>query len=177
MLEEMAQQAIFGRPERNRPPGALHVVAGDVHFEVGEAQPLAGQRRPHAPQNRLDPSHQLARGERLGDIIVGAGLEASDPVHLLAAPGHHDDRHIGRLGRAPQPAADLEPGNPLDHPVEQDDVGGMLGGEQQGLVPVGCVLDVEILALEVPLKQVGEGGIVLDQQQASLHHRSFPAIA
>ena len=34
------------------------------------------------------------------------------------------------------------------------------------------MLDVEILALEMPFEQIGEAGIVLDQQQAALHHPS-----
>ena len=100
-------------------------------------QQLAGQRRPHPAQHRPHPGDQLARGERLGHIIVGAGLEAAHPVRLLAAAGQHDDRHVGGLGRAADAAADFEAGNALDHPVEQDDVGRRLGGEQQRLVAVG----------------------------------------
>src|SRR5882757_3592338 len=87
MFEEMAQQPEFGRPERDGPPGALHLVADYVHFEVGEAELLAGQSRPHPAQHRLHPRHQLAWAERLGDIIVGAGFQASHPIRFLAAAG------------------------------------------------------------------------------------------
>src|ERR1041384_5467060 len=38
MLEEMAQQPELGRAERDRPAGAFHLVADNVHFEVGEAK-------------------------------------------------------------------------------------------------------------------------------------------
>ena len=48
--------------------------------------------------------------------------------------------------------------------------GGDLGGEQQRLVAVRRVLDVEILALEMPFEQIGERGVVLDQQQLAIHH-------
>ena len=67
----------------------------------------------------MDARHQLARGEGLGDIIVGAGLQAAHAILLLAARGQHDDRHIGGVGHAAQPAAHLDPGQALDHPVEQ----------------------------------------------------------
>ena len=42
----------------------------------------------------FSPRDQLARAERLGDIIVGAGLEPADAVLFLAARGEHDDRHV-----------------------------------------------------------------------------------
>ena len=46
-----------------------------------------------SPQDRPDPRHELARAERLDDVVVGAELEADDAVGLLAAGGEHDDRH------------------------------------------------------------------------------------
>ena len=87
---------------------APHPVRGNVHLDVGVTELLAGERRPHPAQHRADAGDQLARAERLGHIIVGAGLEAADPVALLAARGEHDDRHIGGLRAAAQPAANLE---------------------------------------------------------------------
>ncbi len=70
-------------------------------------------------------------------------------------------------GRPPQSPAHFDPRQAFDHPVEQDDVGRGFGGAEQGLLAVGGMLDVEILALEMPGEQIGEGGIVLDQQQAA----------
>ena len=52
--------------------------------------------------------------------------------------------------------------------------GGDSRGEQQRLLAVGGVVDVEILALEMPFEQIGERGIVLDQQQTALHHPVMP---
>ena len=64
MFEEMAQQPEFGRAERDRPAAALHLVADDVHFEIGEVQLLARQRRPRPAQHRPHPGDQLARARR-----------------------------------------------------------------------------------------------------------------
>ena len=58
-----------------------------------------------APQNGADAGRQFARIERLGQVIVGAEFEADDAVHILAARGEHQDRHLALL---PQPAQDLE---------------------------------------------------------------------
>src|SRR5581483_8689676 len=47
-----------------------------------------------ATQDRLDPRRQLARRERLRDVVVGAELEAGDTVGFLVTRGEHDDRHL-----------------------------------------------------------------------------------
>ena len=53
--------------------------------QLGAGQPLG------APQQGLDPQHDLARGERLDHVVVGAGLQTDQPVLLLAAGRQHDD--------------------------------------------------------------------------------------
>ena len=59
-----------------------------------------------AAQHRADARDHLGGAERLDHVVVGAQLEADDPVRLGAARGEHDDRDR-RL--APQLAADLAP--------------------------------------------------------------------
>ena len=44
----------------------------------------------------LDARFQLARRERLGDVVVDPRLEARDLVRLLATRRHHDDRQLAR---------------------------------------------------------------------------------
>src|SRR5206468_1192028 len=57
-------------------PGRLEVAAGRL------AAPA---------QDRLAAQDQLARAERLGDVVVGAHLQAADPVFLAGLGGEHDD--------------------------------------------------------------------------------------
>jgi hypothetical protein len=64
----------------------LAVEAGDaraeVDLEAAEAQHVVvGGLRRGTAQQRLDARQQLARLERLGQVVVGAELEADDPVH------------------------------------------------------------------------------------------------
>ena len=89
-------------------------------------------RRSTAPS----PGDQLARAERLGHIIVGAGLEAANAVSFLAARGQHDDRNVGGRRAAAQAAADFDAADALDHPVEEDDVGLDLIDQDQRLLAV-----------------------------------------
>ncbi len=174
MFEKMLEQAEFGRPELHHLAAAPHLVADHVHFDIGIGQLLAGQARPHAAQHRIDPGDQFAWREGLGDIIVGAGFEAAHPVFLLAACRQHDDRHIGGVGTAPQPAAHLDPRQALDHPVEQHDIGRLLLGEQQRLLAIRRARDLEILAREMPFEQFGERRIVFHQQHLGPGHRHSP---
>ena len=147
-------------------PAAANPVRGDVHLDVGIGELLAGQRRTNPAKHRADAGDQLARAERLGHIIVGAGLEAADPVALLAARGQHHDRHVGGRRAAAQAAADLDPADALDHPVEQDDVGLDLVDEDQRFLAVAGAGHVVARALEMEGDEVRERAVVLDQQEA-----------
>ena len=81
----------------------------------------------------------------------------------------------GGGGPSSQAAADLDPADALDHPVEHDQVGRALRGEKQRLVTVGGADDFIAFAGEMPDQQIGEGAIVLDQQQERLGHGHLPA--
>ena len=56
-------------------------------------------RRPRAAQRRLQASDQLARAERLGDVVVRARLQRSDLLLLLAHRRQHEDRHLAPLAQ------------------------------------------------------------------------------
>ena len=66
----------------------------DRQVEVAED---VGRRRGslEATQDSADTGDQLARLERLDDIVVGAELEARDPVDDVVAGGEHDHGHGG----------------------------------------------------------------------------------
>ena len=62
-----------------------------------------------APQDRAQSCDELTRTERLDDIVVGAAVEAANPVALLAAGGKHDDRQRAGQRGAPYLTAHLDP--------------------------------------------------------------------
>ena len=67
---------------------------------------------------------------------------------------------------------------PLDHPVEHDEVGLDLGGQQQRLLAVGGAGRRRTLTLEVIGEQLGEREVVFDQQDAgAVGHASSLAVA
>ncbi len=90
-----------GRQERELGGGQLHrlVASGDAHARHVQAQvpspkELALSRTGMPAQDRAHAGHQLARAERLRDVVVRAELEADDPVGLVVASGEHDDRQL-----------------------------------------------------------------------------------
>ena len=72
--EELEEREFLGR-ELDRLAAATHLVAGQIHLEVGEAHRLEHRGIP-PPRERFESRQQLAEGERLGEIVVGARLEA-----------------------------------------------------------------------------------------------------
>src|SRR5581483_8162957 len=122
MLEEAREQVELLRRQLDRV-----AVDGDV------ARVATEDDRPHGEQlvriarlgptkDCLDPRRELARRERLRDVVVGPEFEARDAVGLLVARGEHDDRDL-RV-RA-QHAAHLEAVDAGKADVEHDEPDGM----------------------------------------------------
>ena len=121
MPREVQQDAVLGGGEVQRLPEQLHLPRERVDLEVADLDAgLLGGPAFDAAQDRLDAAHELARGERLGDVVVGAELEAEDAVDLVAARGQHDD---GDVGGGAQVRAMSSPDLPGKHDVEDDEVG------------------------------------------------------
>ena len=116
-----------------------------------------------APEDRLHAGDELARVERLGQVVVGADLEADDLVDVLVAGGQHQDRNVGALA---DPAADLDPVDVGEHQVE-DDQGRRRGLElRQRLVPVRRGPHQIPGVLEVERDEGRDRALVLDDQDA-----------
>ena len=117
----------------------------------------AAEQGAHAREQRL-------HGERLGDVVVRAGVQAAHGILILGARGHHDDRQIARGGAAADLAADFEAGHRRQHPVEQHEVGLGFGDAGQRFLAVGGFLDAEALLFEIVAQHGGERGFVLHHQ-------------
>ena len=80
------------------------------------AEPRAG---PAAPVDRVHPGQELADVVGLDEVVVGAGVQAEDPVVDLAARRHDDHRHLADLADRP---ADVHAVDVGQAEVEQHDV-------------------------------------------------------
>jgi len=96
---------------------------------------LAQNRAFVATQLRPEPGQQLAHHERLGHVVIGAGVERADLVAGVGPAGQHDDDR--RLAAAAQLADDLDPFDIGEAEVEDDRVR-RLAGRQCHRLPAGA---------------------------------------
>ncbi len=115
-----------------------------------------------AAQQRLDARQQLGEGERLGEVVVAAGLEPLDAVIDAAQRRQHQHRGADALGA--QLLDDRQPVELRQHAVGDDEIEVALGGAEQAIAAVGGVID-GIAALAQPLDQEARRlGVILDEQ-------------
>ena len=118
-------------------------------------------------QQRPDPGDEHGEGERLGEVVVGAGVERLGLVEVAALGGEHQDRRP--VAGLPQVGADQVAVAARQHDVEHDQVVAALGRHPQPVLAVEGDLDGVALGLEAPLDGRGDLLVVLDQEQ--FHHR------
>ena len=124
---------------RNSVGGEVDGRAGDlgphprhVEDDVAGADRRRPARRPLGPaQDGPDAGDELARAERLGQVVVGAELEPEQLVELVVASGEHHDRDR-RV--AAQLAGDVEAVEAGQAEVEDDEVGAGAGGSSPSAV-------------------------------------------
>ncbi len=117
-----------------------------------------------AAEKGADAGEQCLGAEGLGDVIVGAGVEAAHHVLILGAGGEHDDRQGARFGAAPDLTADLDAGERRQHPVQQHKIGLGFGDADQRLVPVGCFVHGVTGFLQVIAQQGEKRGFVFHHE-------------
>ena len=94
---ERAQQVELDRRQMHLLAVHAHHVGGEVELEAVDADHRLAGRRVGAPQRRLQARDELARAERLGHVVVGAGLQRAHLLVLLADRRQHEDRHLRPL--------------------------------------------------------------------------------
>ena len=92
---ELAEQEELGAGEVHLLTAPAHDTGLGEDLEVAELELDEPPARSDAgpAQQSPDACRELFRLERLGDIVVRAGLEAGDDVVGVGAGRHHDDRH------------------------------------------------------------------------------------
>ena len=100
---------------------------------IGSSVARSPAQHLRSPQRRSDAAAELTDRERLGDVVVGAHLEAEHLVDLVVLGGEHDDRHLAAAAHAP---ADLDPVQLRQHDVEDDEIEPLLGEAVERLAAV-----------------------------------------
>ena len=154
---------------RRRSPRAASRVAGSRR-DVGELQ--RGVARAGAAEQRAQPGAQLLDGERLDEVVVGAGVEPLDAVGDCVARG--DDEHRHRIAAAAQRAADLEAADLGHQEIEHDRVGRRLRLARERLRAVLGLVDLVVRAQGARDRRA-DRRVVVDHEHTSRHGRIVPA--
>src|SRR4029077_11159087 len=144
--------------------------AHDSPADGGELDPTAADDRRIDPARpaleRAHPGEELAEVEWLDEIVVGARVEALDPVGWRVTRGEHDDR--GRFAVLARPGDDVDAGRAGHPPIDDRDV---------VVVPLELVdrviaaldgVDVVALVFETEDEDVAQAGVVFGDQDAHL---------
>ena len=120
---------------------------------------LLRRRRP--PQRGAQPGEQLVHAERLGDEVVGAGIERGDLVGLLLAHREDDDRD---LAPAPESLDHLDPVDARQAEVEHDDIGMVARRELEALLARLGQVDVVAAGPQVDAERAPDLRLVVDDE-------------
>jgi len=103
---------------------------------------------------------------RLGEVLVGTGLEPRDDVLRVGHHGHEDDRREGKIPHRLQPPAHLDAVELRHHDIEEDQVGPRRARDCEGLLTVTGGDDVVALAREARANDPDVARVVVDDQDA-----------
>ena len=149
---------------------------------IGKAHALPGLlAHPKLVGHHLEADEAAHAGEqreivdRLGQEIVGAGIEPGDAVARLVERGDHDDRDMGDLGIGLDAAADFETVHAGHHHVQQHDVGQFRGDAGQRLLAAARRQDFEIFGRQLRFQQLDVGEDVVDDQDPC-GHEGYPGL-
>jgi hypothetical protein len=164
VVQQLPEQVELLRRELDLLVADVHLAAAGVNDQVAVSELsalalLAGGRSPS--EDRLHARDELARVERLREVVVGADLEPDDLVHVLVAGRQHQDRHVGGLA---DPPAHLDAVDVREHQVE-DDQGRLLRGRLRERLGAGRGRPDGVAGvLQVERDERGDRGFVLDHQ-------------
>ena len=143
-------------------PVALHAVGAGVQGQVGDLKHARPRQVVGPARQRAQPRQQLLEGERLDEVVVGAGVEAGDAVVDAIAGGEHEDRGLRATG--PELAAHGEAVQLGQEQVEDDDVEGDAARPIECLAPRDGDVHGVALFLKAALDVRGDAPLVFDDE-------------
>ena len=143
---------------------AYDLVSANVHDEVGVAQRLI-RVCVTAPQESTHPRHQFLIGERLDQVVIGARVQAANPVADPIQGCEHEDRHVAR---GAQSLGDLDAVDSGKKQVEHNQIQGPCGGLVQcGAAILRDIHDVSFVR-QGPMDRRCDPAVVVYHQNPSL---------
>ena len=121
-------------------------------------------------QQRLQASDHLREGERLGQVVVAAGIEACQPIDQRVAGGQEEHRRLHALRS--QRLAEVASVGIGKTDVDHEQIRRRLLHLRDQLTAAGDRLRAEALLVEAALEDVTQLGVVLGDEDARSGHSS-----
>src|SRR5215472_8843234 len=140
---------------------ALHASRRKIHDEVADLEPLTDRLR-LAARDRAQPRFELAKDERLAEVVIGTGIEAGDAIVDRVLRRQHEYRGLDALRS--EIASDAEAVARRQHDVEHDGI--VLAFPRDRAARLTVHLDVDDVAAldESATDDFGETDVVLDDE-------------
>src|SRR5262245_60500819 len=175
--EQDNEQVEVALAQRDRAPtGRDEPARMEIELPAVEAigADSAGAALPHfdtiPAKHASDAREQLARGERLRKVVIGAELQAHHPVGLVASRGEHDDRDCRVLA---QPAREAHAVLGLQSQIEQNEVDDLLLEHFAHRATVGDGGDSDVVAPKVIDDQRSNRGVIVHGENVRRQFRTL----
>ena len=163
MPQQVLEQGELARAEVDGAAPEAHGAPPLVQLELAHAEHLVGLQR-RAPQERAGAGEQLREGEGLGEVVVGAGVQAGHLVVDLVAGGEQQDR--GGRPRGAHAAQHLEAVHAGQHDVQDDGVELGVQGALQPSPAVGLHRHHEAGFAQALTDEAGDAAFVFHDEHA-----------
>jgi len=140
---QVFEQQILARLQVDALALACNLARGPVEHQVGDTQNQLLVAQGRAAKQGAHAGGELGEGERLDQIIVAAGIEASDALVDAIERGEEEDGH--RDAGAAQDFDQAEAVHSRKHAVDNDQVVGRAGSQEQRVAAVRSAIDCEAL--------------------------------
>ena len=160
--EELEQRKLFRR-QLDLSTAATNAMRSKIDLEIGDCRDF-GQRSWSTSRKRIQTRDELAEGERLREIVVGAGIEPAYAIIDGVAGGQHQNG--GADTALSEVSAKIEAVAPGEHDIENDDVEGAIRRARFSAGERGLANNVHLVLGEPAFNDCGEIGVVFDEQDA-----------
>src|SRR5277367_1134949 len=116
---EVVEQAELGGRGGDEFPVDPKLHGAGIDFDILELEDGRRAGPFEAAQHSFYPRYQFAGPEGLGDVVIGAHIEAVDAVIFRGAGGQKDNGHDAESGVLAKPPAEVQAVAAGDHDVEQ----------------------------------------------------------
>jgi hypothetical protein len=168
--DQRHQQAVFGRGQRDRPAVHAHLAGVQPQQQAAVVVDLGlGLPGSRPAEQRLHARGQLPVTERLGQVVVGAGVQ---PAHLVRFPsvrGQHQHRDVAHVADALEDGPAVQRGQP---DVQDDQVRPGRVEAPQPFLPILRGDNVKTMTREHGADAERDVLLVLDDQDPALHDRA-----